>query len=62
MNIYGLFTGVLCCLLGVIIFPLMKKEVEKNQTDNVTIKGTFGSILLIIFGLYFIAREFAKII
>ena len=62
MNVFWILIGIICCVVGIVLFPLFKNEANKNEVDNITLKGFISSVLLVCFGIYFIAKELAKII
>ena len=54
--------GIVSCIVGIIVFPLMKREIQKDEIDNITVKGLLGSILLVILGLILLISELSKIV
>lgn len=62
MNYQYIIGGFFCCLIAILVFPVAKKRIKSGEVNHLTIKGFVVSILLVVFGIYFIARELAKII
>ena len=52
--------GILGCIVGVALYPIMKREAQKDGMDNITVKGFISSLLLVILGLVLIVRELSK--
>lgn len=62
MNYFWFIIGIIGCIVGVALYPIMKKEAQKDGMDNITVKGFISSFLLIILGLILIVRELSKIV
>ncbi len=62
MSYFWFVMGIVSCIVGIIVFPLMKREIQKDEIDNITVKGLLGSILLVILGLILLISELSKIV
>lgn len=62
MNYFWFVMGIVSCIVGIIVFPLMRREIQKDEIDHMTIQGLLGSLLLVILGLILLISELSKII
>jgi hypothetical protein len=60
MDYSWFIVGILGCIVGVALYPIMKREAQKDGMDNITVKGFISSLLLVILGLVLIVRELSK--
>lgn len=62
MNYFSIIGGLICIIIVALVFPMANNRIKKGELNHLTIKGYLLSILLVCLGIYFIAKELAKII